>query len=174
MTGLIYVAIVAMWAAVLIPMWLRRHDAEQHDLGRRHQEAMEVLGGTPEGSALSTRSRAVRRRRAILAGLAVALVTAVGAFALGLVGAWLPALAAVALAAFIGGRVLLARMGEARAAEEAARAHRRARVRTREARPARATPRPSADPARVRTSTPATGSRRASSAAWEQVFDQTA
>jgi hypothetical protein len=25
-TGLIYIAIIALWAAVLIPMWLRRHD----------------------------------------------------------------------------------------------------------------------------------------------------
>ena len=25
-TGLIYVVIIALWVAVLIPMWLRRHD----------------------------------------------------------------------------------------------------------------------------------------------------
>ena len=26
MTGLIYVAIIAVWAVVLVPAWLRRHD----------------------------------------------------------------------------------------------------------------------------------------------------
>jgi len=43
MTGLIYVAIVALWAAVLIPMWLRRHDADEAHRLERHAEAMGTL-----------------------------------------------------------------------------------------------------------------------------------
>ena len=45
MTGLIYIAIIALWAAVLIPLWLRRHDqiSEVRSTARFHS-AMRSLG----------------------------------------------------------------------------------------------------------------------------------
>lgn len=46
MTGLIYVVIIALWAAVLIPMWLRRHDQiSEVRSTARFSSAMRSLGG---------------------------------------------------------------------------------------------------------------------------------
>lgn len=43
-SGLVYAAIVLMWAAVLIPMWLRRHDATtENRSAERFGQAMRVL-----------------------------------------------------------------------------------------------------------------------------------
>ena len=51
-SGLIYAAIALMWAAVLIPMWLRNHDtAAENRSAERFGQAMRVL------------SRRSRRRR---------------------------------------------------------------------------------------------------------------
>lgn len=46
MTGLIYIVIIALWVAVLVPMWLRRHDqvSEVRSTARFHH-AMQSLGG---------------------------------------------------------------------------------------------------------------------------------
>jgi UPF0716 family protein affecting phage T7 exclusion len=45
-TGLIYVVIIALWAAVLIPMWLRRHDQiSEVRSTARFSSAMHTLGG---------------------------------------------------------------------------------------------------------------------------------
>lgn len=45
-TGLIYVVIIALWAAVLIPMWLRRHDQiSEVRSTARFSSAMKSLGG---------------------------------------------------------------------------------------------------------------------------------
>lgn len=46
MTGLIYVAIIALWAAVLVPMWLKRHDhATESRNVERFNTAMRSLSG---------------------------------------------------------------------------------------------------------------------------------
>lgn len=46
MTGLIYVVIIALWAAVLIPIWLRRHDQiSEVRSTARFSSAMKSLGG---------------------------------------------------------------------------------------------------------------------------------
>lgn len=45
-TGLIYVVIIALWAAVLIPIWLRRHDhISEVRSTARFSSAMKSLGG---------------------------------------------------------------------------------------------------------------------------------
>lgn len=45
-SGLIYAAIALMWAAVLIPMWLRNHDtASENRSAERFGQAMRVLSG---------------------------------------------------------------------------------------------------------------------------------
>ena len=103
MTGLIYVAIVALWAAVLIPMWLRRHDdGEAHRL-ERHQEAMGILarfrnGGTADWTPAR---RAARRRRTILATLLAVTVTGAAAWVLQVAGAWVVIVPGLVLLAFV-------------------------------------------------------------------------
>lgn len=52
MTGLIYVVIIALWAAVLIPMWLRRHD--------QISEVRSTLRFSSSMRALGTNARQVR------------------------------------------------------------------------------------------------------------------
>jgi hypothetical protein len=48
-TGLIYVAIVAAWAAYLVPMWLRRHDETRRlKTVEQYSEAMRVLTRSDE------------------------------------------------------------------------------------------------------------------------------
>ena len=57
LSGLIYAAIVAMWAAVLVPMWLRRHDASVEARSvDRFSTAMRILS---RRSAATTSKRYV-------------------------------------------------------------------------------------------------------------------
>jgi len=97
--GLIYAVIIGMWALVLVPMWLRRHDeAQESKSADRFARAMGTLrGGGPQGSARevlmprraahdpqvtvtgsrtasSPAARAASRRRAVLAVLGVLLI----------------------------------------------------------------------------------------------------
>ncbi|HUW17384.1 MAG TPA: hypothetical protein VMW94_09930 [Actinomycetes bacterium] len=61
-SGLVYAAIVVMWGAVLIPMWLRRHDASSEDRSaERFGQAMRVL--SRRGSTDNRREIVVPRRR---------------------------------------------------------------------------------------------------------------
>jgi hypothetical protein len=57
-TGLIYAAIVAAWAAYLVPLWLRRHDevSRQKSL-ERYSSAMRVLSREPDGGRYVARRR---------------------------------------------------------------------------------------------------------------------
>jgi len=83
-TGLVYVAIVALWAAVLIPMWLRRHDDDQARRLDRHRSAMGTLASFSAPRSAAARA-AARRRRSIVAVLAVPAVLVLGAWFLGFV-----------------------------------------------------------------------------------------
>jgi hypothetical protein len=104
-TGLIYVAIVAAWAAYLVPMWLRRHDeASRTQSVERYSSAMRVLARQtddldrtryvvraqgaavdaprvlpppPKRSAASNRARrvAAMRRRRVLSMLTLSLLS---------------------------------------------------------------------------------------------------
>lgn len=50
MTGLIYVVIIALWAAVLIPIWLRRHDqVSQTRSTQKFSTAMKSLADSSSG-----------------------------------------------------------------------------------------------------------------------------
>jgi len=79
-TGLIYIAIIALWAAVLIPMWLRRHDqiSEVRSTARfensmarlgRHDEVTNHVGGRDRMNRQITLTPAGKRRAMILASL---------------------------------------------------------------------------------------------------------
>lgn len=95
MTGLIYVAIVALWAAVLIPMWLRRHDDDQARRIERHRVAMGTLARIADDPE-AAQSAAARRRRVVLAVAAtlgaLGVVAWIAGFVPGAVAAvlWLP------------------------------------------------------------------------------------
>ncbi len=167
MTGLVYVAIVALWAAVLIPMWLRRHDDDQARRLDRHRSAMGTLASfsTPQSTAARVASR---RRRTLLAALAVPAVLAVGAWLLG----YLPT---VAMAIGVLPVVIYAPLAAAAARRSATRvAQERPIAEPETAAPAeedvpvdQATQEPSAPVARP------TG-RHAALASWDEVFDQSA
>jgi hypothetical protein len=104
-TGLIYVAIVAAWAAYLVPMWLRRHDeVRRMKAVEQYSEAMRVLSRetdsrdraryvvkpnrvvapSPKQSAAQVRARrvAAMRRRRVFSMLTLSLlsVAALAAF----------------------------------------------------------------------------------------------
>ena len=58
-SGLVYAVIVALWAGVLVPMWLRRHDAENESRSvDRFTSAMQVLGRRSRTTNQRTRLRA--------------------------------------------------------------------------------------------------------------------
>lgn len=114
MTGLIYVVIIALWAAVLIPIWLRRHDQiSEVRSTARFSSAMKSLGkkdgrearrsGAPVAFDPRTRAQEVAaRRRAIVMGalsasLALTLVLAV----VGAIPRWVPILLAVVVLSYV-------------------------------------------------------------------------
>ena len=114
MTGLIYVVIIALWAAVLIPIWLRRHDQiSEVRSTARFSSAMKSLGKkdgresrrSGASVAFDPRTRAqevAAKRRAIIMGslsasLALALVLAV----LGAIPRWVPIVFAVVVLSYV-------------------------------------------------------------------------
>lgn len=117
MTGLIYVAIIALWAAVLIPIWLRRHESDETRAVDRFDGAMRALGRFRRGPRTSAahaevsvkgasrvptaQSSAATRRRNIMIALAVVLVLSVIAWGVGRVPAAIPLIALVLLATFV-------------------------------------------------------------------------
>jgi len=163
-TGLIYVAIVALWAAVLIPMWLRRHDDDQARRIERHRVAMGTLARMST-RADEAREAATRRRRITLTGTATlgALGTAawVTGFAPGLVALlmWLP------FVAFLPVALLAERRGVRLAAERALADSRE------DERPQASEVDESAQPAPAPRST---ARMPLPASAWDEVFDQTA
>ncbi len=109
MTGLIYVVIIALWAAVLIPIWLRRHDQiSEVRSTARFSSAMKSLGkGESKGRQGRTRAYSpaqelAAKRRAIIMGvlsaaLALTLVLAIA----NLVPRWAPIILAVLVLAYV-------------------------------------------------------------------------
>ena len=119
MTGLIYVVIIALWAAVLIPIWLRRHDQiSEVRSTARFSSAMRSLG-KGNGSENSAGSRGARasnlafdpqtraretaaKRRAIIMGvLSAALALALGLAIMNLVPRWAPIVLAVVVLSYV-------------------------------------------------------------------------
>ncbi|MCX6422733.1 MAG: hypothetical protein NT180_10245 [Actinobacteria bacterium] len=116
MTGLIYVAIIALWAAVLIPIWLRRHESDEIKAVDRFDGAMTALRGIRRGSrgAIETEvsvkgagrtehpvSTAAARRRKVLVVLAAVFVVAVISWILGWLPIWAPLVVVALFAAFV-------------------------------------------------------------------------
>ena len=182
MTGLIYVAIVALWAAVLIPMWLRRHDDDQARRIERHRVAMGTLARIAD-DAESAQGTAARRRRVIVAAAATLGALGTAAWVAGLLPGVVSALLWLPLLGFFPVAFIAERRASRLAAERALDIRRERRA----DRVARSNPRPaewpggSAEPplsgsptAAPAAITPRVPDARPSAPAWDEVFDQTA
>lgn len=101
MTGLIYVIIIALWAAVLIPIWLRRHDQiSEVRSTARFQSAMSTLG--KRGKTQADAAALASRRRAITLGiLLMALATTLVLGILNMAPMWLAILFAGLVGAYL-------------------------------------------------------------------------
>ena len=169
-TGLIYVAIVALWAAVLIPMWLRRHDDDQARRIERHRVAMGTLARIADEAEVA-QGAAARRRRVIVAATATVGALGTAAWVAGL----LPGIPALVLwmpfIAFLPAAVIAERRASREAAERALDARREHRIeRSSRTRAATST----ADATDTRGVPSPVTRARATAPAWDEVFDQTA
>ncbi|MGW5413606.1 hypothetical protein [Actinomadura geliboluensis] len=111
----LYLAIVAVWAVVLVPMWLRR-DTEASGISRllhkRDDEAEEPEEtAAPEPRRRVTRATVIARRRRRTTGLAALLVTAGAVVASGVAPWWVT----LPPAALLAGHLALLRVAVARA-----------------------------------------------------------
>lgn len=174
MTGLIYVAIVALWAAVLIPMWLRRHDDDQARRIDRHRVAMGTLARLRGSEDADATARAAHRRRLALAALATVGAIGTAAWLLGFAPGMMTIILWLPFLAFVPVSVLAHRAASRRAAERALAERRQERRSRRVDRPVReqAVQRSVRARPEVRVADRADASR--GSAAWDDVFDQTA
>ncbi|GGV26316.1 hypothetical protein GCM10010182_56190 [Actinomadura cremea] len=91
-SAVLYLAIVAVWAVVLVPMWLRR-DTEKHEEPELAEEHTE-----PEPRRAPSRAKVIARRRRRTAGLTALVATAVTVVASGVAPWWIIAPPAVLLA----------------------------------------------------------------------------
>jgi len=113
-TGLIYVVIITLWAAVLIPIWLRRHDQiSEVRSTARFSSAMKSLGESGKNNVANKRvavkddpremaRQSAAKRRAIIMGvvsgaLALMLVLAM----LGLVPRMAPIVMAIVVVSYV-------------------------------------------------------------------------
>lgn len=175
-------AIVALWAAVLIPMWLRRHDDDQARRIERHRLALGTLARFRGAEEVDARSLATRRRRVALLGLAALGVIGSSLWLTGMVPGtvailmWMPCVAFVPVYVMVHRRALnlaheraIILRRESRRAErvQSLAAAQDSAVVSHSSRPRR----PSRPPSHPDVATP--GGMSAPST-WEEVFDQTA
>jgi hypothetical protein len=129
-TGLIYAAIVAAWAAYLVPLWLRRHDeAAASRSVDRFSQAMRVLerrrptagvvtdddaGASDDEDDAPGISAATRRRRTLVVLLAASTVLTV-LVVLGLLSRWTLAAPCGVIALFLVASTRAARVEQERA-----------------------------------------------------------
>ena len=123
MTGLIYVVIIALWAAVLIPIWLRRHDqisevrstarfsSAMKSLGKNDKSGRSARRGSSSGRPTSPAQEAAAKRRAVVMGVLSAALAVV--LALAVVGL-IPRLAPIVLAVVVLTYVIAASMTSSR------------------------------------------------------------
>lgn len=131
---MIYLVIIALWAAVLIPMWLRRHDqiseirstarfsSAMHSLANHDDDAEEPerrhAGTRRSPRTHSAASIAAQRRAFVLATLTALLAFALVGYLLDATPVWLPLAAAVLVTAFLIASALTAQARSAAPARE--------------------------------------------------------
>ncbi len=114
MTAVLYLIVIAMWAVVLVPIWLKGHDNAQLE------KKLAALGeATPkwrmrQREELSPAQRAFVRRRRTLMGLLTAVIASVLLSASGVVSIFVVVLPVGALVAFVAAAVRKARVETAR------------------------------------------------------------
>ncbi|MCH9707306.1 MAG: hypothetical protein K0U48_07130 [Actinomycetia bacterium] len=114
MTGLIYVVIIALWAAVLIPIWLRRHDqisevrstarfsSAMKSLGKNEKSGRSTRHGSLSARPSSPAQEAAAKRRAVVMGiLSAALAVVLTLAVVGLVPRWTPIVLAVVVLTYV-------------------------------------------------------------------------
>ena len=114
MTGLIYVVIIALWAAVLIPIWLRRHDqisevrstarfsSAMKSLGKNEKSGRSARRGSSSGRPTSPAQEAAAKRRAVVMGiLSAALAVVLTLAVVGLIPRWAPIVLAVVVLTYV-------------------------------------------------------------------------
>lgn len=92
-SGLLYLSIVILWGAVLVPMWLRRLTQDEHGSIDKFNKSMSLLGSVPRRELPTYQSQtpaqiaAVRRKRTVLTlsavtvlGTAISFVTGIWVF----------------------------------------------------------------------------------------------
>lgn len=103
--GLLYLVIVAMWAAVLIPMWWRQREQVQPVRSvDRFTGAMQTLAGQRPVRSLSRLTPAQRRLRTLVTLIGVLILTTLLA-----VAGWIPGITVLLPVGLIGGFAALAR-----------------------------------------------------------------
>jgi hypothetical protein len=125
-TGLIYVVIIALWAAVLIPMWLRRHDRiSEVRSTKKFSTAMQSLGSDrhraatlssyeahpagfekkarhrAEQARIANSARAAQRRLVVLSLLAVTVMFTLALALLSVISIIIPMVAAAVVLLFV-------------------------------------------------------------------------
>ncbi|MBE1533946.1 divisome protein SepX/GlpR [Actinomadura algeriensis] len=137
-SAVLYLAIVAVWAIVLVPMWLRRDSEKQEDFDEEQTEPEPRR--TPRAPS---RAKVIARRRRRTAGLTALLATTLTVAAFGVAPWWIIAPAAVLLT----GHLALLRVA---VGMDAARREATARARAAAARRAAETvPEPAPEPAEI-------------------------
>ena len=113
MTGLIYVVIIALWAAVLIPIWLRRHDqisevrstarfsSAMRSLGRDNARVAGGTGRLDVDSRTRARETAAKRRAIIMGVLSAALALTLVLAIANVVPRWSPIVLAVGVLGYV-------------------------------------------------------------------------
>ena len=119
MTGLIYVVIIGLWAAVLIPIWLKRQDqVSEVRSTARFSSAMRSLGDRADSKQKTSartvshnrdftsprdraRSQAAKRRSMVLAALTTMTALALIGTVLGFIPAFVPVATGLLLGAFL-------------------------------------------------------------------------
>ena len=89
MAAAVYIVIIAMWAAVLIPVWLRRHD-ESRSLKSvdTFKRALTTLADDPRMAQMLPTPLAMHRRRKVYAVLLGMFVVSLVLWAAGVTPAW--------------------------------------------------------------------------------------
>lgn len=113
MTGLIYVVIIALWAAVLIPIWLRRHDqisevrstakfsSAMKSLGREGKKSARARGVASDNPREFAHQAAAKRRAIIMGVLSGALGLTLALAIFGIVPRVAPIVLAVVVLSYV-------------------------------------------------------------------------
>ena len=128
MTGLIYIVIIALWVAVLVPMWLRRHDQisevrstakfsrsmktlaamEAHPAGSAREDRMREVREAGAVARLNAQQEAAKRRAVVLAALCGLLVVTLGLGLASVAPMWLAVIALFLVVGFMAATALTA------------------------------------------------------------------